>query len=399
VNAIRVSFYEPSPTGDGGYHRAYQVVHDLAQAVGEGEVIHANVPPPWNPWQRWPGGAGAAQSGPQARFRQAAQRTRRRLSRLARNPYQLAARTHFRTTGYLTPGFLAHYETLVAAARRPLVCVLEHTGLSEVLDINARHGVPTIACPQNLEAFDTALALVPRPWGVNSIAADFAVELEVLARCAERVFISRVEAGLVGGLGLPARYYPYRPVGEIAARLGELRRRRAGAPPAPGLFLMVGSAGHASTRAGFAWFCAHAQRHGLPAGLRVVVAGNQTESLLPPGAVVPGLELRGWIEQAELDALLAQAVGMLCPQPAGFGALTRLPELACAGLPAIVSRHPLNALEAPPGAIPVDDTWDAWLSAMQALAAAPCTVPVAEYNAWHTRQAPALAEALAALAD
>ena len=63
---------------------------------------------------------------------------------------------------------------------------------------------------------------------------------------------------------------------------------------------------------------------GLPAGVRVVAVGGDTDKLLPSGTSVRGLELRGWLEQVELDALLARAAAAVIPQRLGFGALTRL---------------------------------------------------------------------------
>ncbi len=399
MKVIWVSYYEPKAIGDGGYHRAYQVVHDLEAAVGAEQVIHAHVPPPWDTWTPWPTPARPAPPGDPVqrgwkRLRRRIVRVRSAAGRLARNPYRLAAPTPYRSTGYLTPGYLAYYEELISDAH-PAVCVLENTRFGEVVEINQRHTVPTVCCTQNLEAFDTAAGRAAEGWGRYSQAADFATELDLLARCAERLFISRVETGLVGGLGLSAHYYPYLPVGEIAARLWALRRQRAEQPPEAGLFLMVGSAGHGSTLAGFQWFIQQAQAHGLPAGVRVVVAGNHTEKLLPAGVSVAGLELRGWLPQPELDDLLARASAMLIPQQTGFGALTRLPELACAGVPAIVSQHPLYALDPPPGLVPVRDEWPAWMQALEAMRAAPPACPQEAYAAWQDRQPRPLANVLA----
>ena len=55
------------------------------------------------------------------------------------------------------------------------------------------------------------------------------------------------------------------------------------------------------------------------------------------------------------------------PQRVGFGALTRLSELSCAGIPCIVSRHPTYAVDLPPGVEVVTDEWDTWYQAMERL--------------------------------
>ncbi|NIO21886.1 MAG: hypothetical protein GTN76_14435, partial [Candidatus Aenigmarchaeota archaeon] len=197
---------------------------------------------------------------------------------------------------------------------------------------------------------------------------DFANEFHVLAQCAERLFISKVEAGLIGGLGLSAQYYPYRPVGLIRRRLEHTRRCRAKAQIERGLFLLLGSARHRSTRESFLWFVQQVQTHGLPNGARVIVGGLGTDSLLSPGVEVPGLEFRGWVQQDELDRVMMSARAVLMPQQVGFGSLTRLAELSCAGVPGIVSTHPTYAVDVPPGIEVVSDEWGNWYRAMERLA-------------------------------
>ena len=193
---------------------------------------------------------------------------------------------------------------------------------------------------------------------------DFANEFHVLAQCDERLFISKVETGLIGWLGLSAQYYPYRAVGSIRRRLEYIRQCRTRAQIERGLFLLLGSAGHRSTRESFLWFVQQAKIHGLPDGVRVVVAGSKTDSLLSSGVEVPGLEFRGWVQQDQLDQLMTSIQAVLMPQRFGFGALTRLAELSCAGIPCIVSRHPTYAVDIPPGVEVVTDEWAAWFHAM-----------------------------------
>src|SRR5690349_19999820 len=97
------------------------------------------------------------------------------------------------------------------------------------------------------------------------------------------------------------------------------------------------------------WFAQAATGYGLPPGIRVVAVGLGTDKLLSPGQTPPGLELRGWLAQSELDVLLARAAAGVIPQRLGFVALTRLPELACAGVPVIRFSHPTYALNPTPG--------------------------------------------------
>jgi glycosyltransferase involved in cell wall biosynthesis len=195
-----------------------------------------------------------------------------------------------------------------------------------------------------------------------------------------------VETGLLGGLGLSAYYYPYLPVGAIRQKLDMICRQRLEADQDPGLFLMLGSAGHHTVREAFAWFVQNAQAYGVPEGIRVLVGGSKTDELLPAGSSVPGLELQGWLEQSDLDRLLLQARGVLAPQQRGFGALTRLSELACAGLPVITSRHPTYALDPTPGLHIADDDWQSWCQQMVQLNRNETHLSTTDYKAWEESQ-------------
>jgi hypothetical protein len=57
----------------------------------------------------------------------------------------------------------------------------------------------------------------------------------------------------------------------------------------------------------------------------------------------------------------------ILPQREGFGALTRLPELAAAGIPVVTSEHASLVAGQVPGVRVVDDDWQSWLSAIDAV--------------------------------
>jgi len=374
VKVLRVSQYTPRSVGHGGFHRAYQIQHDLERAVGKENVIALD-----DPWAYYP-------PAPKNLVTRAIHKGTEALARYLENPYNLLARTTFTPKAFSFPALLQAYEEAISQIDRPAVCIIEHPGFADVVALNARYHIPTVCCTQNLEAFDTATPERQRKRELYAAAIDFANELGVFAQCAERLFISKTEAGVVGGLGLSARYYPYRPVGAVRERLAWIRRQRDIGLCEPDLFLIVGTAGHETTRASLRWFIQNTLNSGLPAGSRVVVIGLDTEKLLPSGRSVPGLELRGWVEQAELDRLLVRASAVLIPQRSGFGALTRLSELACAGVPVIVSRHATYAIDPPPGLDVVDDDWDAWCAAIAARRQETSSVAEEAYAKWEEMQ-------------
>jgi hypothetical protein len=221
---------------------------------------------------------------------------------------------------------------------------------------------------------------------VHRIVTDLGNELRLLARCVDRLAISKVEAGLIGGLGLACHYYPYVPVGAIREGLFATRRRRAQAEIDPGLFVLLGTAAHDGTGESMAWFARRVSEQGLPAGARVVAVGEGTDRLLPARQTVPGLECRGWIRQEELDALLTRAAAAVIPQQLGFGALTRLPELACAGVPVITYSHPAYAINPTPGMRSVAPDWAELCAAMRDNATDPAFVDGDAYTKWEAQQ-------------
>ena len=357
TTAIFVTHFVPSDVGHGGNHRAYQILHDLKLAVGENNVELISFP-------RWEQERGSVRHDPNL-CACIARDVKRRVAYYRENPARVFANTIYSPKRFSIPDFLTYYRHIIKEIPRPAVCIIEHTGFTDLIRLNSQYGIHTISCIENLESFDTAILKNRSRHDMLARVVDFANEFHILAQCTERLFISKVEAGLIGGLGLSAQYYPYLPVGLIRQRLELIRRSRRTAPIERGLFLLLGTAGHNTTREAFLWFVRQAYTYGLPNGVRVVVAGWKTDSLLSPGVQVPGLEVKGFLEQDELDRLMMSAQAVLVPQRAGFGALTRFSELSCAGIPCIVSKHPTYAVDLPPGIEVVSDEWVAWYEAME----------------------------------
>jgi hypothetical protein len=305
-----------------------------------------------------------------------------RIFRVGRYPTAIP----FSTKGWIEPEFVAHYQDLVSKESGPKVCVIEHAIFGEILELNARLGIPTISAFQNLEALDVTRFDWRSRKTVYTVMTDLGNELRLVGRCADRLVISKVEAGFLGGLGLECHYYPYMPVGAIRESLLATRQRRKSGQIEPGVIVLLGSAAHGVTGASMRWFAQTASEHGIPAGVRVVAVGADTDRLLPPGQVPAGLELRGWLEQAELEALLARAAAAVIPQRLGFGALTRLPELACAGIPVITFDHPTYALNPTPGLQVVAQDWNELCAAMRDTLVHPIVVSGDAYERWESEQ-------------
>lgn len=388
MRVMLVSLFEPTDTGHGGNHRTYQLKHDVEKLIGVDSVSVVN----FTEWRR-------AHRNKERRVGTVGRLRRNGLDYVRRrmeNPISVFGDPGSSFLRFTQPEFLRHYEAVLSEGEKPAVCVIEHAGFAGVIELNRRHGIHTFGCPQNIESLDTCSNVDGR-WMLRAAMYDFANEIATLSACAQRFLISRIEAGFYGGLGYTSQYYPYRPVGAIAQRHEDLRKRRLARKGKTGLLLLLGSAGHKTTQDGMTWFLDQCKRHGVPGDMRVIACGMKTDQLLRAGEPVPGVELKGWTEQATLDEWLVQADAVLCPQRRGFGALTKLPELACAGIPVIVPRCVSYALDLPPDVHLVEDSWDSWVQAMQAAGGA--SVAAQDYGRWCERQQSTLAQAIATVAS
>ena len=384
LKVILVTLFVPSHIGHGGQHRGYQVSHDLMQLVGRDNVTVVSL----RGWQ-------ASQSrsrDPWLRRKKPRRSLKLWAARVWENPCRLLSDTLFSPNSHSPSDFLGYYGELIGCLQ-PDVSVVEKSGFAGVVAVNRKHSISTIACPQNIESLDAGEFPDNDRWHLHARTYDLVNELRALGCCQERLWISKVEAALAQGLGYPSRFYPYRPVGQIAENLAKIRERRSSVQQDPGLFLLIGSADHSSTGTAFHWFLQQVDEHGLPDGVRVIAVGSGTDRLLPSRQEVRGVELRGWVEQDVLDQLLIRAQAVLVPHRSGFGALTRLSEFACAGVPQIVSRYATYAVDLPPGVRAVDDTGVAWIEAMRT-ASENRQHREDEYETWHRNQTSTLVSVL-----
>jgi hypothetical protein len=400
---IYVTTLTPSEIGHGGVHRSYQILHELEQIVGAGQVLlftkHqllAQTEPNEDHNQ-----SHILQTG--RRIAQWASHRAGSAKRILGNPYRLIQRTQFATG--IHPNLRSYYEGQVRTLGNA-VCVMEHAEFGDLIRINQKYKIPTISCTQNIDAFSQNQELLSsnlnairngeidgkQRVGIYAAIVDFANELQILAQCDERLFISKLETGLIGGLGLTARYYPYVPVGAIRSRLMSVRQKRATTRREAGLFIIIGTASYGPIKTSCEWLIKQVRDHGLPQGVRIIVAGAGTDALLRPGESVPGIELRGWVEQEEMDELLTRAVAALIPQRFGFGVPTRLAELSCAGVPVIGDRHPTYSLDPPPGFYVVDASWTSWYEKILELGQEDSFVAEKDYDHWEAGQLRPLGE-------
>ncbi len=276
---------------------------------------------------------------------------------------------------------------------------MDHTLFGALHAINHELKVPTILCPQNIDSLSQNLPLLAPEfrtsrWRAYAGVTDLISELDAFRSYDGLHLISRVESSIVASLGLQSSYYPYVPVAEIRQRLLSIRGQRvSGKSVEPGLLVAMGSARHYPTRKSLEWFLRGIHQSGFPEGVTLEIVGHDTDTLAGSEDVPDGIRLRGWLGQDELDDLLMHAHAVLIPQVLGFGTLTRLPELACAGIPVLVTPYPTYALDPPPNITTVESDPKAWFAAMDAMARSNATL-VGGYEEWESRQPSTLTNSL-----
>lgn len=387
-----VSYRAARVDGDGGNHRTHQLLWDLAQEFGPEQVWSLNV----EDWVAQPAESRRRAGGPWANIR----RARRRAARMMENPYKLLtgeAWSHgvrFGTRGVLSEAFVATYEQRLREHGLDL-CVVDHVMFDQVRAINACSAVPTVIAPQNIESLDVGRLQLDTALHAQAAGVDLANELRALAAYTERYAISKVEAALLGGIGLTCQLHAYAPRGELRQQLSQIARARAAREPDRNLFLFLGTAFHAPTRRSLDWFLANAAEHGLPAGARVVLVGNQVTTLSLAQQPIAHVEVRGRVSQAELIDLLTQTGTALVPHRMGFGAPTRLAELACAGVPTLTFAHVGYAVDVPPGVrVLENDTWSTVTHAMSRAMEQPTRVEPGDYADWENQMSRPLGRTL-----
>lgn len=379
-----VTRYSPTPTGHGGNHRSYQILSDVRRLDGVTVDVLS-----LDDWERdHPALPAPALHHPILRAKSS---FHYRWDRISRNPFWLLGPTNFTTAPGLPEAFVQEYYKAATTRPLPAACVVDHTLFDSLRVINHELGISTILCPHNLDSLSQNLPLVAPEfrksrWRALAGMADLIAELDAFRNYEDLLLISRVEASVAASLGVDSSYYPYVPVAEIRRRLLSVRERRErGKTMGPALLVVMGSARHFPTRKSLEWFMRGIRQTGPPPGVLLEVVGHDTDALMVAGDVPNGVKLRGWLGQNDLDDLLTRARAVLIPQVLGFGTLTRLPELACAGIPVLVTAYPTYALDPPSNATVVESNPDAWFSAMDKLARRD-TESVPGYEEWESRQ-------------
>ena len=199
----------------------------------------------------------------------------------------------------------------------------ENTNNRDLLYLMKATGHRVIALPHNLESLVES----------KSVSA-LGEEIDNLKHCDAVFAISKEETWLLRLLGINASYLPYYPPVEVESFLLSIRHRREQRQPnSRKKFTLLGSATNLPTRAGMQSLIDFFSNHNIPFDL--FVAGYGTESLAT--VCHPHISFLGTLSNDELEKLLIDVDGIIIYQPPTTGALTRIPEMLIAGIPAFTN--------------------------------------------------------------
>lgn len=381
LKILFVHRHQLDPEGSGGHHRAYQVHTDLINAFGEENVDSLHI-------------SGDKDSSPgRLEYYKSRLLLRLRFAQLIIKPpmhnsiilQNQLSKLLDRQSPFGVFNLRSYYN-YIDQTGIPSVCMIDHPGLLEIAINNKKLGIPTVYYPQNLETFDTFAFTLHQDSSRMRFAQHWEKETRTIVTCEERLMISKLERDLIRGLGLTAQYYPYIPVGSIESQLNNIQNARFRNKPNNRTFLLLGSVTHPTTAFSFRWFLDNCKKKGLPENIKVIVAGRGSDEFEKELGEINGIEFRGKVSSATLYGLLENINGVLVPQIGGFGAVTRLSEMSCAGVPVITSRHASTALNPPPGIIFTCDEWNDWYQAMINLVNHPQFPDHSDYENWKIQQ-------------
>ncbi|PKO18219.1 MAG: hypothetical protein CVU39_01920 [Chloroflexi bacterium HGW-Chloroflexi-10] len=361
---IFITHFKPSPIGHGGNHRSYQIFQDFSKI----DEYHLEV-------LYIPLFSHELTNKKSVFLRKLINFLFRILSRFSNIIFSIVflGNIHYLTKyqklidnlGWKIKFFkeICEFKKWASKKSNKKICIIDHPYYECFLNICKRNHVFSIATPHNLESLDTFNFSQPLYSIKTPPNIQFEVEISFLSKCNSCFMISKIESNICQGVGLKTFYYPYFPVGEIKNEMENVKTMRSSQVIQNGIFLLMGSFNHQPTREGIRWFLENLiPRIEMLKGLKnIYIAGSGTENIHKMFPDLPEkIKCLGWIEQKEFLNLLTNCTGIIIPHHQGFGAITRISEFACAGIPIVSSKHPTEAIDIPPGVIFAENSWNDW---------------------------------------
>jgi hypothetical protein len=204
--------------------------------------------------------------------------------------------------------------------------------------IRAAHdsGVGLICCPHN---FETWQANPPRDYYTGEGLPHSFHREACFAALSDVVFcISREEQWLLTNYGATTDFLPYYPPAAHLAALTEVRRARVETPPAGHEFFAIANGANLKNQEGLAALAGLMAEMPADSGFQLHVGGFDSDALHALFST-ERCTFHGTLSDSEMTGLMRRCRATIIHQTSGTGALTRITDLLCAGIPVIASPH------------------------------------------------------------
>jgi len=383
MKIIYCTRFSPTADGHGGNHRSYQVYADLVKSFGKDNVIILS----YSEWLEE--NKNKPYHSISLKRRIILNKYYRLFENIQKNPYRLLWKNKtYHENRYSYPDFISTYEEQLSSTQGKVLCIVDDPGFSKVINLNQSQDIPTICMMHDFESFDYSPLYKDMDVKIrNSVFMDFVNEVDIYSKCDLSLSISKVEAGFLSGLGLPASHYPYYPVGDIRERLLAIRSRRAKESQNLRQILVLGGSSHPPTGIGMQWFLQNLATDYPLDNVQFIFAGHGTDKFTKTYGSISFAEFKGYISESDLADLLTRVNAVLVLNHTGFGSITRVPDMACAGVPVICTKHVSFAQNLPPGAEAVELNWEAWQQAIQKHSESKSmSSNLSDYETWEEQQ-------------
>jgi hypothetical protein len=272
--------------------------------------------------------------------------------------------------------------------------VLETPGFAPFVKVNADLGVKTIMAPWS---FDSITRNIPSLWSatqgirqsdsswqrlfIRAVLCDLANEIILCSGILRRWFLSRVESGFAMAAGLSSAYVPYYPIGDAEESLMRIRELRTKNTVNRGLFLITGG-GNSQNRLALEQFLMRLDGKDIPRGAVIVIVGNSERPKNLDRHIDGRVQFRGRVPLSDLQALLIEARAVLVPQSCGFGCMTRVPDMLCAGIPVVADEIVANSTGEIAGVDYVQDITGGWAASLDKAMRGPLFFSSIDYENW-----------------
>lgn len=383
MKVIYCTRFSPIADGHGGNHRSYQVYTDLLKTYGKENLILLSYPE----WLEQ--NANKPYYSVSLKRRIILNKYYRLFENIRNNPYRLQWKNNnYHENRYSYPDFVSAYEEKLKSIQGKVLCIIDDPGFSKIIKLNRALKIPTICMMHDFESFDYSPLYKTMDTKIrNSVFKDFFNEVNIYSQCDLTLSISKVEAGFISGLGIPASHYPYYPVGEIRERLLDIRSRRSDAYQNLRQILVLGGASHPPTGRGMEWILQNLATDSQLSNVEFIFAGHGTEKLATKYPIVPSANFKGYVSESELANLLTQVNAVLVLNYSGFGSITRVPDMSCVGVPVICTKHVSFAQNLPPGAEAIEMNWSDWQQTIEKYCESKSmSSSLSDYEKWERQQ-------------